>query len=93
MRLAWTRQAISDLEEARQYIAKDNTVAARRVAGQLVATAKALVRNPEIGRVGRIERTCELVVPKTKYLLIYRVYDKHVEILHVYHSRRDWPPD
>ncbi len=93
MKFAWTRQAITDLVEARQYIAKDNAVAAMQVAGQLVAAAKALVQNPEIGRIGRIEGTRELVVLKTKYLLIYRVDDKHVKILHVCHARRDWPPD
>lgn len=93
MRLTWTRQAVRDLTEARQFIANDNPVAARRVAEQLLAAADLLVRNPEIGRAGRIEGTRELVVPKSKYLLIYRVRNKQIEILHVYHARRDWPPD
>lgn len=93
MKLTWTRQAVSDLTEARQFIAKDNPAAARRVADQLLFAAVTLVRNPEIGRAGRIEGTRELVVPNSKYVLIYRVGDRQVEILHLFHARREWPPD
>ena len=93
MKLSWTRQAIGDLTEAREFIARDDPAAARRVADRLVAAAASLLRSPEIGRAGRIEGTRELVVPKTRFLLIYRVGDEQAEIIHVYHARREWPPD
>lgn len=93
MKLSWTRQAIGDLTEAREFIAMDDPAAARRLADRLVAAADSLLRTPEVGKAGRIEGTRELVVPKTRFLLIYRVWSEQVEIIHVYHARRDWPPD
>ena len=49
MKLSWTRQAVGDLTEARQFIAMDDPAAALRVANRLVAAADSLLRNPELG--------------------------------------------
>lgn len=93
MKISWTRQAVADLLEARRYIATDDPAAARRVADRLAAAAALLGRSPGIGREGRIEGTRELVVPKTRFLLPYRIGDEQLEIIHVHHARRDWPPE
>lgn len=87
----WSRRASADPEDARDYVAADDPRAALRVTRRSLAAAKALPRNPEIGRPGRVDGTCELVVPQTPYLVAYRVTPSAVEILAVVHHARKWP--
>lgn len=46
---------------------------------------------PESGRTGRVEGTCELVVPRTPFIVPYRVKGEVIEILGVHHTARRWP--
>jgi toxin ParE1/3/4 len=43
-----------------------------------------------MGRVGHVEGTREWVVSDTPYLIVYRVKNEAVEILRVWHGRRNW---
>jgi toxin ParE1/3/4 len=47
--------------------------------------------NPEIGRNGRVAWTRELVIPKTPFLVPYRVNGQSLEILRIYHAAQRWP--
>ena len=47
--------------------------------------------NPEIGRTGRIVGTRELVVPKTPFIMPYRVNGQSLEILRIYHAAQRRP--
>ncbi len=49
-----------------------------------------LADNPEIGRESHVEGTREWVVGQTPYLIVYRVKDKKIEILRVWHAKRNW---
>jgi toxin ParE1/3/4 len=40
---------------------------------------------------GRVPGTRELVIPKTPYVVPYRVRGSTIEIARVYHSSRRWP--
>lgn len=90
MKLRWTRPALADLIEAQEYIAKENPQAANAVAQRVWQAAKTLRDNPAIGRVGHIEGTRERVVARTPYLIVYRLQSDVIEILRVWHGRRDW---
>jgi toxin ParE1/3/4 len=92
MNILWSQQAAVDLENVQAYIGKDNVVAAQKV----VQTTMRLVSSqltlyPEIGRMGRVEGTRELVVPKTPLVIVYRVKGSVIQILSVRHSSRLWP--
>ncbi|GAA4017873.1 hypothetical protein GCM10022212_11980 [Actimicrobium antarcticum] len=50
-----------------------------------------LIDHPELGRIGRITGTRELVVHKN-YILIDDTTDELVRILRVLHVARQWPP-
>jgi toxin ParE1/3/4 len=41
---------------------------------------------PNRGRAGRAEGTRELVLPRLPYIVVYRVTESDVEILHIYHG-------
>jgi toxin ParE1/3/4 len=91
MRLVWRRQARNDLIEARRFIARDDPAAARRVVMRIATAVERLTTSPEIGRLGRVTGTRELVVPGLPYIVPYRVREGTIEILRVYHTSRRWP--
>jgi toxin ParE1/3/4 len=85
MRIVWTEPASRDIEDIGDYIAKDNPAAARRVVRAIEAAVRRLARFPHSGRPGYRAGTRELVVPRTPYIVPYRVGPRAVEILAVFH--------
>lgn len=90
MKLRWTRPALNDLIEAQAYIAQQNPQAAQAMAQRLWDTARDLTDHPQIGRPGHAAGTRERAVPRTPYLIVYRLRNETVEILRLWYGRRDW---
>jgi toxin ParE1/3/4 len=90
LRVRWTRPALTDLIEAQAYIARENPAAAQTVALRVWDAARQLGEHPELGRAGHVPQTREWVVSQTPYLLVYRVKDKALDILRVWHGRQNW---
>lgn len=91
MLVVWTLPAIQDLEAIQDYIADRRPAAATRLAKRIFDQTKALLaKNPNVGRLGRLSGTRELVVSRTPYIVVYRV-GARVEILAIIHGARDWP--
>lgn len=61
MRLRYTPRAKLDLSEIHDYIAQENPQAARHVILLIRKAAETLPQNPQIGRMGRIAGTRELI--------------------------------
>jgi plasmid stabilization system protein ParE len=86
--VAWSAQAVDDLDAIAAYIGRDSPVHARRVVEEFFELSDSLARNPHIGRV-----VPELKQPEVRecflysYRLIYEV-GRNVEILAVIHGRR-----
>ena len=87
----WTRSAIADLTEARRYIERDNPDAAQALASKILAAVDLLVQTPGIGRPGRVPATREFVITRTRYLIVYHVRRRRLEILRILHQHRQWP--
>ncbi|WP_043358364.1 type II toxin-antitoxin system RelE/ParE family toxin [Belnapia sp. F-4-1] len=92
MIVRYTRQAIADLDAARDYIALDNPTAAAAMAARLRAAIDGLKQFPERGRLGRVTGTRELVVPRTPFVVPYRIAGHEIQVLAVLHGARAWPP-
>ena len=90
LKLRWTRPALADLIEAQNYIARDNPAAAQAVAQRVWDASKNLCDQPGMGRPGHVQGTREWPVSQTPYLIVYRVKNDAVEILRVWHGRRNW---
>ena len=90
MKLRWTRPALADLINAHDYIARDNPVTAQSIAQKVWDAANFLCDHPSIGRRGHVEGTREWIVSGTPYLIVYRVKDEDLQILRVWHGRRNW---
>lgn len=91
MRVRWLRKALRNLDEEAGYIANDDSAAARIVVERVLNAVAMLAHQPDMGRPGRVPGTRELVVPRTRYIVPYRVRGDAVEILRVFHTSRRLP--
>ncbi len=89
--IKWLRAALKDLNDEAAYIADDDPTAARLGVQRIVEAVALLSKQPAIGRHGRVAGTRELPVPKTRYLIPYRMRNGAIEILRVFHASRRPP--
>ena len=88
----WSPEAVEDLLALRAYIEQDNPAAARRVALHILHNVDTLLPgSPEMGRPGRVPGTRELVIPRTPFIVPYRLQGNTIHILRVLHGARRWP--
>ena len=79
MNVAWSPEAVEDLASLNTYIAEENPGAAREIVLQILrAIEQVLPDNPYVGRPGRVPGTRELVVPRTPYIVPYRVQQETI---------------
>ena len=93
MRLVWSENSKADVLGIYHYIASQDTSAAQRLMESIAATARRLSTFPELGRASDRVDIRLLQVPRTPYLLPYRVIDGDIEILAVFDQRRARPPE
>ncbi|WP_431065876.1 type II toxin-antitoxin system RelE/ParE family toxin [Methylotuvimicrobium sp.] len=91
MRIVWTEPARQDLRDIFEYIATGNPKAARTLLAEIKARVDVLIDQPQLGREGRVEGTRELVLTGSQYILPYRVQGQQIQVLAVFHGRREWP--
>lgn len=82
----------ADLDAIAVYIAQDNVEAALALLDRIEEAVERLAAHPELGRSGRVIGTRELVVPRTNYVVVYRLKEDAVEVLRALHAARRWPP-
>jgi addiction module RelE/StbE family toxin len=86
MRLRWTPAAADDLESIDEYLTQHLPSFAQSTVVEIYQTILTLRSTPHRGRAGREEGTRELVLPRLPYIVVYRVKDNDVEILHIFHG-------
>jgi len=92
MNIIWSPEAIEDLISLRAYITENDPDAARRVVLHIVQNIEQLLLDhPHMGRTGRLPGIRELVIPKTPYIVPYRLQRSTIQILRVYHGAQRWP--
>lgn len=89
MRVAWSPEAVDDVEAIAAYIAKDSPYYASAVVKKILTTGAALYQFPHIGSI-----VPEISDPAVRerfvysYRVIYRVFDEQVLIVAVIHGKR-----
>jgi toxin ParE1/3/4 len=92
MNIVWSPEAIADLASISSFIAEDDPAAAARLILHIIRNIEELLPDtPQIGRAGRVPGTRELVVPKTPFIVPYRLAGEIIQVLRVYHGARRWP--
>ena len=91
MQVKWLRRALRNLEQEAATIAQDSPPAAAALVAEADAATRLLALHPDMGRAGRVPGTRELVLPHFPYIIPYRVRERRVEILRVFHTSRKWP--
>jgi addiction module RelE/StbE family toxin len=91
MHVRWKSAALKDLAEIAEHIAEEYPGAARRVVSEIRRQSLILSRHSDIGRIGRVSGTRELVITKFPYVIAYEVTQKYVDVLAVVHTSKLWP--
>ena len=86
MKIIWYAKAVHDLTEIRGHIRRDNPQAAQSVAQRILKIFGVLKDQPSLGKPGRVEGTREIVVPGLPLTIPYRVRQKEIQILRVFHQ-------
>ncbi|MDB5430427.1 MAG: type toxin-antitoxin system RelE/ParE family toxin [Caulobacter sp.] len=91
MKVRFSPEADADLLGAFEYIVADSPRAAGDIAIRILDAVATLRDTPFKGRPGRVAGTRELVVPRTPYVVMYRVQADEIGIVRIMHGRQDWP--
>jgi plasmid stabilization system protein ParE len=91
MQVKWSRKALPNLDNAVEFIAADDPVAAAKVAQRIWDAARQLAAQPGLGRPGRVPGTRELIVSGLPYILPYVEEKGEVIVLRVVHASMKWP--
>jgi toxin ParE1/3/4 len=91
VRVLWSPLALERVEEAADYIARDQPAASVRWVESLFARVELLAKSPSQGRiVPEIRRQNIREVRHQGYRVIYRIDDNKLVVLTVRHSRRQF---
>ncbi len=93
MQLEWSIFAQADREAIFDYIETDSPQAAIIVDDRIREQVEALMNFPEMGRLGRVDGTRELVIQRTPYIAVYRIAGNTVRVLRVLHGAQMWPEE
>lgn len=88
--VVWSRRALTQTAAQVAFIARDNRIAALRIADAIRDAGNAL-GEISTGRPGHLPGTYEKLVARLPYILIYRVEERRIIILRVIHTARNRP--
>lgn len=91
MQVRWLRKAAQNLEDAYDFLAKDNPKVAQAFVQDIYRLVNLLTIQPAMGRAGRVAGTRELVVQDYPFIIPYRVHQDEIYILRVFHTKLRLP--
>jgi len=91
MRLRYSSRARLQIDSITDFLIERNPSAARRIAAEIIVSARSLLDFPHKGRPGDSEGTREWVVRGTPYVIVYEVLAENSEVwvLGVFHGAQD----
>ena len=89
MIVRFSPSAQADIQAIFDFIAQDNPVMAGRVVAIIEQATDRLSLFPHSGRMGAVEGTRELVIPRLPYITVYTVAEDAVDIIAVFHAAQD----
>lgn len=88
MKLVYTVEAIEDLQRLREFITVHNPIAAKRIAGELIARIELLSDFPQMGIPVQMSPVPDEIrdIVFGKYIVRYSLHTKTIIILRVWHG-------
>jgi toxin ParE1/3/4 len=86
-----SKLALLNLDEIATYYETKQLGLGYRFASYYYAQLERLLEMPNIGRVGKVFGTRELVLQDFPYFVIYRIKGKYIQILRIFHQQRRYP--
>lgn len=90
MNIEFAQRALQDMRGQTDFIAGDKPGAALKIASRIKSSIQNLAAFPNMGRAGSRSGTRELAVPKTAFVVVYRVVKNKIVILRIRHSAQNW---
>jgi toxin ParE1/3/4 len=92
MKIVWSRRAEQHLRAAYRYWSNEKSESsADIILERILSTVELLEHNSELGRLGRIAKTRELILRPLPFVLAYRVRRDKIGIVALLHRARKWP--
>lgn len=88
MRVEWADSALLDFDRATAFLKEKSPSAARRIGDRILNAVSLLEAFPELAPRSRHRGLRQMVVPRTPYLVIYRMHQDRVEIRAVVHAKQ-----
>jgi toxin ParE1/3/4 len=89
MRIRWTPAAAADMQQISDYLREHHPHYRQRTMRKLYETIQSLKAWPQRGRSGAEEGTREILFPPMPYAAVYRITQRSIEILRIYHAAQD----
>src|SRR5262245_11407877 len=92
MKVRVTLDAAADLRTIKTFQSDQSVVIAKRVVERIANVIGQLKSFPRLRHVGVVDGTLERIVPRTPYVIVYRLDfgdDDELVILRVYHAAQD----
>ena len=90
--IVWSDDARIDMLKLIEHIAKDSIQNANLVADRIHQSTD-LLSQMQFGRAGRVFDTYEALVPKSPFIVVYRLVEPNrLAIVRIIHTSRNWPP-
>jgi len=86
MNIIWLATAVIMRKQQISYLLDVNPLAALMMDIEIDKKVNRLRDNPEIGRIGRVQGTRELVIQRTPYILSYRIKNQQIEVICLLHG-------
>jgi len=87
----YTTLAIQDMRQAYAYIAENNPQSAQAIIERIEKGIDMLCAHPNLGRLGRLKETRELVIVRTPFIVVYRPRKSVLWILSILHTSKMYP--
>lgn len=91
MRVEWLKAALKNLDDEAAFIAQENPKAAYEFVQAIRTGLEHVAEFPAMGREGRVLGTREWVMPRWPYLVPYRIREGRLQVLRIFHTRRQPP--
>ena len=90
MQIKYSKKLEHSLDHIYNYIAVDNPKSATIHIEKILNSINLIIKNPQIGIVGRVIGTREFFIPSTNYFIVYKVSTMKLDFINIIHTSKQY---